>query len=142
PNTTFDNIVYYVGTDGKRHVFPNSDIYKTWYDSFRYVRVYSMETLSQIPLGDNVRYKPGVKMIKFKSNNRVYAVEAGGKLRWIMNEKVAWYMYGTGWQKQIVNIPDSLFPSYEFADDISHSNQFDFVDEANKSQNISMDLGL
>lgn len=142
PNTTFDNIVYYVGADGKRHVFPNADIYKTWYDSFRYVRVYPMETLSQIPLGDNVRYKPGVKMIKFKSNNRVYAVEAGGKLRWIINEKVAWYMYGTGWQKQIVNIPDSLFPSYKFADDISHSNQFDFVDEANQSQNISMDLGL
>jgi hypothetical protein len=142
PNTTFDNIVYYVGNDGKRHVFPNANIYKTWYDSFRYVRVYPMETLSQIPLGDNVRYKPGVKMIKFTSNNRVYAVEAGGKLRWILNEKVAWYMYGTGWQKQIVNIPDSLFPSYEFANDITHSNQYDFVAEANASQNISMELGL
>ncbi len=142
PNTTFDNIVYYIGTDGKRHVFPNANIYKTWYDSFRYVRVYPLETLSQIPLGDNVRYKPGVKMIKFTSSNRVYAIEAGGKLRWILNEKVAWYMYGKGWQKHIINLPDSLFPGYEFGDDISHSNQFDFVGEANKSQNISMDLGL
>jgi hypothetical protein len=142
PNTTFDSIVYYIGTDGKRHVFPNANIYKTWYDSFRYVKVYPLETLSQIPLGDNVRYRPGVKMIKFTSSNRVYAIEAGGKLRWILNEKVAWYMYGQGWQKHIVSLPDSLFPGYDFGNDISHSNQFDFAAEAAQSQNISMDLGL
>jgi len=141
-STTYDNIVYYIGTDGKRHVFPDASVFKTWYSSFRDVRVYPVSTVSQIPLGENVRYKPGVKMIKFTTSNKVYAVAHGGKLRWILNERVAWYMYGTGWQKLIQTVPDSLFVNYQLGDDISHSNQFSFANEAASSQTISMELGL
>jgi hypothetical protein len=73
--------VYYVGLDGFRYVFPNDKAYFTWYSDFDDVKVITDAELSDIQIGGNVTYKPGVRMVKINTDPKTYAVDAGGTLR-------------------------------------------------------------
>lgn len=75
--------VYYYGKDLKRHAFPNSQAYFTWYENFDSVTSTDEVTIQQIPLGKNVTYRPGKRMVKFQTVDRVYTVSRGGILRWV-----------------------------------------------------------
>ncbi len=113
-NTQEDSAVYYVGTDGKRHAFPNSQVYFTWYPDFSGVQVIGLTQLATIPLGPNVTYKPGKKMVKFTTNSKVYTVSKGGLLRPIGSEAVATLLYGVDWNKKIDDISDAFYTNYTF----------------------------
>jgi len=116
--TQEDSAVYYVGTDGKRHAFPNEKVYFTWFKTFGEIQVSSLQSLSSIPLGSNVTYKPGKMMVKFRTDTRVYAVERGGTLRWVTSEQVATELYGTDWNTKIDDIDDAFFTNYSIGSDI------------------------
>src|SRR3990167_5556422 len=73
--------VYYYGQDGFRYVFPNDKTYFTWYENFDDVKWISDSDLSDIQIGGNVTYKPGVKMIKINSDPKVYVVGSGGEIQ-------------------------------------------------------------
>ena len=60
--------VYYMGADGFRYVFPNSNTYFTWYDDFDAVKMISDSDLATIQIGGNVTYRPGSSMIKIQSD--------------------------------------------------------------------------
>ncbi len=110
--TTADSAVYYYGADGKRYVFPNSQAYFTWYADFSAVKVVSASELAALPLGGNVVYRPGTRLVKITSDPNVYAVEPGGVLRWVQTEAVAQALYGDQWNKRIDDIPDAFFFNY------------------------------
>jgi|GEM_PF-1119339 len=112
PETTRDSAVYYVGPDGKRYVFPNSRTYFTWYENFDSVKVVSEAELAAIPIGGNVTYRPGTRMVKIISAPDVYAVEPGGTLRWVQTEEIARTLYGTDWNQRIDDIPTAFFVNY------------------------------
>ena len=76
--TQEDSAVYYYGSDCKRHAFPNDKVYFTWYADFSAVTVTSLPALSSMPLGKNVTYRPGVKMVKFLTVDKVYVVAKTG----------------------------------------------------------------
>ncbi|MFA6447286.1 MAG: ice-binding family protein [Patescibacteria group bacterium] len=116
--------VYYVGTDGKRHAFPNSKVYFSWYPDFSQVQLISSSQLATIPIGANATYKPGVKMVKFTTDPKVYAVDKGGVLRWIKTEAAAVSIYGSAWNKNIDDISDSFYANYKFGADISGLSDF------------------
>jgi hypothetical protein len=111
--------VYYLGTDGKRHAFPNDKVYFTWYADFSGVQLISESQMAGITLGNNVTYKPGVKMVKFTTDPKVYAVEKGGLLRWVTTEAVAVSLYGSSWNTIIDDINDAFYANYRFGNDIS-----------------------
>jgi hypothetical protein len=111
--------VYYVGSDGNRHAFPNEKVYFTWYVSFDGVQLVDETQMAAMPLGANVTYKPGVKMVKFTTDPKVYAVEKGGILRWIKTEALAIELYGTGWNMKIDDISDAFYNNYSFGSDIN-----------------------
>jgi len=116
-HTTADDpckAVYLYGSDGKRHAFPNEKVFFTWYDHFDAVVNVSAEFLSALPLGKNVTYHPGTKMVKFASVPTVYAVEKGGVLRAIASEAVAAALYGSNWNKKVDDISDAFFGNYTF----------------------------
>ena len=73
--------VYYFGANGRRFVFPNEKTYFTWYTDFSRVVQIPDGQLAAIPLGGNVTYRPGRKMIKITTDPRVFVVEQGGVLR-------------------------------------------------------------
>ncbi len=104
--------VYYFAANGKRFVFPNEKTYFTWYRDFSTVKQISDGQLSTIPLGGNVTYRPGRKMIKITTDPRVYVVDQGGFLRHVSAEQLAQTLYGISWKNNIDDVPDAFFTNY------------------------------
>ncbi len=122
--TQEDTAVYYIAVDGKRHAFPNSKVYFTWYSNFDGVQTVTNDQIASIPLGKNVTYKPGVRMVKFTTDPKVYAVDKGGILRWITSEPVAIYLYGLAWNQNVDDIDDAFFANYRFGSSINNTGDF------------------
>jgi len=104
--------VYYCGQDGKRYVFPNEKTYYSWYSDFSSVTIITPDQLAAIPIGGNVTYRSGMRMIKVTSSPTVYAVGQGGVLRPISSEAVAVALYGADWNTKIDDISDAFFVNY------------------------------
>lgn len=117
--------VYYFASDGKRYVFPTERTYLTWYADFSAVKTISQGELAAIPLGGNVTYKPGVKMLKIVSDPTVYAISKNGILRAIGSEAVAAALYGSTWNKQIDDLPDAFFVNYRVGAPIAAASGYD-----------------
>lgn len=116
--------VYYYSSDGKRYAFPTEAIYKTWYSDFSQVTSIADADLAKIPLGGNVTYRPGVRMVKIRSNPTVYAVDARETLRPIASESVAKALYGASWNTMIDDVDDSLFANYVLGDAIATTSDY------------------
>ncbi len=125
--------VYYIGVDGKRHAFPNSRLFMTWYNNFDSVQEVSTSVLGQFTLGTNVQYRPGVRMVKFATDPKVYAVSRGGVLRWVKSEELARAFYGDNWNQKIDDIPDTFYTNYTFGADINSSSDYNPESEQNNS---------
>ncbi len=116
--------VYYIGADGKRHAYPNSRVFFTWYGDFDGVRVVSAETMGRYMLGANVIYRPGQRMVKFTTDPKVYVVGRGGVLRWVKTEALARAYYGMDWNTKIDDIPDAFYTNYTFGTEIEAESEF------------------
>jgi len=125
--------VYYVGADGKRHAYPNGAVFFTWYANFDSVETVTSGALSAYQLGANVTYRPGARMVKFTTLDRVYAVGSGGTLRWVKTEDTARSLYGSDWNKKIDDIPDAFFANYTFGADVDAATAFSPASEMTQS---------
>jgi hypothetical protein len=105
--------VYFLGADGKRYVFPNEATYMSWYNDFSGVVTIPAAELQSYPLGGNVVMRPGTKLVKITTDPTVYAVEPNGNLRSIVSEANAIALYGTDWNKRVVDVPDAFFTNYK-----------------------------
>jgi hypothetical protein len=114
---TGSDAIYYCGTDGKRYVFPNLATYDSWYGGFAGVIDLDLATMEKIPLGGNVTYRPGVKLVKITSSPEVFAVGADATLRYV-SEKAAVRLYGPNWSKNVDDLPDAFFTNYHIGDAI------------------------
>ncbi len=117
---TSSNAVYFVA-NGKRFSFPNEMIYKTWFADFSGVKVVSDETIASLSLGGNVEVRPGTVLIKIVSDPKVYAVEAGGKLRWVKTEDVAKSLYGNSWALKVRDLDVGFFSGYTIGADLAEA---------------------
>jgi len=106
--------VYYFGADGKRYVFPQQQIFYSWYQDFSKLKLVSDQDLAQIPIGGNVTYKPGTILVKIQTEPKVYAIDRNSTLRWLASEEVAEEIFGPDWNKMVIDIPDSFFVDYSF----------------------------
>jgi len=140
--TQEDTAVYYIGTDGRRHAFPNDKVFFTWYLDFSGVKVLGADKLASIPLGANVHYKPGVRMVKFTTDPKVYVVSLGGQLRWIQTEALAKALYGDGWNARIDDLSDAFYVNYSFGAPIAAAADFSVSAQSAGADKISTDLGL
>lgn len=112
--------VYYYGSDGTRHAFPNDKIYGTWYADFSSVQTISEALMGTISLGANVRYRPGARLVKLASLQNVYAVERGGGLLPLASESVAAALYGSAWASAVDDINEALFFDYTVGQPITN----------------------
>ena len=111
--------VYYYGSDGKRHVFPNEKTYKSWYVDFTGIKTISASQLQGLTLGKNVTVRPGTVLLKIQTDPKVYAVEPGGLLRWVPTEARIKILYGDDWATKIIDVPLAFWGDYSFGSDIS-----------------------
>jgi hypothetical protein len=132
--------VYYVGSDGKRHAFPNERVFFTWYSNFDGIIELSGSALSGITLGNNVNYRPGVKMVKFTTLNKVYAVGRYGSLRWVTTEGIATSLYGSTWNTRIDDLSDAFFTDYTFGSDVTPTAAFSPSAETSGVSSIDANL--
>ena len=100
--STLSSAVYYLGSDNKRHIFPDVATYKSWYPDFSGVKNISDSDVRVISPGQNVTIRPGTVLVKITTDARVYAVEPGGVLRWIPNEARAATLYGAAWRERLL----------------------------------------
>ncbi len=110
--------VYYCGADGKRYVFANEKVYFSWYADFSAVTGISDALLASIPIGGNVTYRPGSKLVKIQTDPKTYAVDKNGTLRWVSTEDAARRLYGPNWNRQVEDIPDPFFIDYRLGEKI------------------------
>ena len=106
------NSTVYFYNGGKRYVFPNEKTFKTWYRDFSGVKVISQSELESYPLGGNVTYRPGTRLVKIQSAQGVYAVGYGRTLHSIVSEANAISLWGANWNKMIDDVPDAFFTNY------------------------------
>ncbi len=128
--------VYYYGKDGKRHAFPNERVFFTWYTGFDGVVEVGEGFMNSIALGKNVTYRPGTRMVKFTTVNRVYAVGKGGVLRWVTTESAASALYGSNWNTKIDDLSDAFFTNYSFGADVNTPGDFSIGGELNAVSTI------
>jgi hypothetical protein len=119
PATQEDSTVYYLGADGRRHAFPNSAVYFSWYCGFGGVKTITIEKLSQIPLGRNAAYRPGLRLVKFPSIPTVYLVQTGGILSAVPNEATAIQILGTDWNRHVSDISEAFYQDYVIDGEVS-----------------------
>jgi len=128
--------VYYVGLDEKRHAFPNSRVFFTWFSDFASVQPVTAQRLGQYALGANVTYRPGNRMVKFTTDPKVYTVSRGGVLRWVKTEELARAFYGMSWNQNIDDIGDTFYTNYRFGSDISSNTDYNPATEMAMSVTI------
>lgn len=116
PKTQEDSTVYYLGADGRRHAFPHFSVYFTWYCDYKNVKIISPADLALIPLGKNVTYRPGVRLVKFVTLPTVYVVQTGGVLRAIPDEATAVMLAGSNWAKSVHDINDAFYLDYQIGE--------------------------
>lgn len=112
PATQHDSAVYYCGRDGKRYAFPNAHVYATWYADFSNISIVTSEELAALPLGGNVTYRPGARLIKIQSDPKTYAVGRGGVLRHVPDEATAVALFGNGWNRLVDDVDVAFFQNY------------------------------
>ena len=110
--------VYFIGEDGKRHAFPNEQVYYTWFPDFTGVHTVTDADLAAVPLGKPMTVKPGTRLVKITTDPKVYAVGTGGVLHWVKSEAVAQALYGQDWALLVSDVSDALFVTYTFGHDI------------------------
>lgn len=134
--------VYYFAADGKRYVFPNAGTYGSWFSDFSGIVQVSDGELASMPLGGNVTYRPGVRMVKIQSDPRVYVVTRGGVLHWIMSETLAEDLYGQHWSAAIDDVSDAFFTDYQIGAPIGSANDYSPFVIAEATDTINSDKGV
>ena len=135
--------VYYLGADGKRYVFPNQPTYNTWYPDFSGVQIVSSTEMSSYPIGGNVTYRPGVKLVKINTDPKVYAVSQDGTLHWVTTADIAAALYGANWATTSTHdVSDAFFVNYTVGSDIDAAGDFDPAGETANATTINEDKNL
>lgn len=123
--TNADKVVYLLDADNVRHIIPNEAVFRSWNLSFNDVTVIGSGTLTGMPLGKNVFVRPGSYLVKILASPNVYAVEKSGILRWIQTEELAAKLYGTSWNKRVIDVPETLFAQYRFGGALTEAKYID-----------------
>ncbi len=107
-----DPAVYCMRDDGTRSVFPNKDVFFSWYSDFSDVETLADPQLANYQLVSNITMKPG-SLVKIQTDPKVYIVsDITGTLRWIQNEQNAIDLYGEGWAGFVTDVPATFFINY------------------------------
>lgn len=104
--------VYLVGSDDRRYAFPDLQTFRSWYADTARVQRVSDAVLAAFPLGGLVTIRPGTALVKIQTDPKVYAVESRGALRWVQTEADAVALFGAGWARRVLDVPDAFFPLY------------------------------
>lgn len=114
--------VYYIGADGKRHLFVNRVTYGSWLANFDDLQYVTSDELTDIAPGANVTVRPGTNLIKFQTNTNLYAVAPGGVLHKVSADTAA-ALYGAGYASRVITIQDGFESNYTVGAELTSSSK-------------------
>lgn len=133
--------IYYVASDKVKYAIPNEVTYKSWYSDFSDVNVVSTADFNSFKTSKSlVTIRPIKQLIKFPNSNKVYVIDSGAILRWLVDEETAKKYFGDTWYKIIVILPQSDFTSYNFGEDIDNNTIFSKSRASTLSSDIDAEL--
>lgn len=101
--------VYQIGSNGKKHVFPDQKTFMTWHDNFNDVIEVDQATLDNYEDGGPVTFQPDVSLATSPCTAKVYAVGDDGEIVHIPDEATAKKYYGQGWQSLVKDVDCGMF---------------------------------
>lgn len=128
--------VYFVTSDDKRLAFLDEKTFRSWFPDFHSVIQISDADLGRIPFGGLAPLRPGVQPIKGQTDNRVYAIDRDGKLRWLTDEGIARMIYGADWSRKLVVISDTALAAYGHGADVTGPGQYWWKVERDASSSL------
>jgi hypothetical protein len=128
--STYGTALYWFGKDQKKHLFPNTATFYTWFSDMKNVKKVSATVLNKIPTGGNVTYRPGAKLVKFPNDKAVYAVSRYGVLHPLANPTVANALY-PNWTKQLHTLSATMKNDYTIGSTIVNAWDFNVSNEYN-----------
>lgn len=137
-----DTAVYYYAMNGKRYVFPNEKTYFSWYPDFSRVQIIPNDQMSLIPIGGNITYRPGSRLVKFQTDTKTYLVTKGGTLRWAKTEGVASGLFGEQWNQFVDDISEAFYVNYKFGTPLDNALDAPLDLVRSSVQSIDQDRGL
>lgn len=111
--TQYDQTVYFIGSDGLRHPFPNRVTFESWGFSFDDILHVNRATLHEHELGVPVPVKPGAYLLKTPSEADVFVVTDTYQLVRIPNEIFAIDMLGPAWADDVLDVSPIFFVRYD-----------------------------
>ena len=121
-------LYWYSSTDRKRYVFPTLEIFRSWFpkdESQPLMQEIPDYLISKIPLGGNVTYRPGTRLLKITGSANVYAVANNGVLRRITTGEAAENIFGSDWPSILEVIPDPYVVNYSMGENINKLGDYD-----------------
>ncbi|MFC1787756.1 hypothetical protein ACFLZY_00875 [Patescibacteria group bacterium] len=107
----------YIVNEDVRYSVPSEEVFYTWFDSMDEVEFVPEEVLSSINMAGVAQFAPGTKVKAF-GDPKVYVVGNDSKLHWIINQNVAFAIYGSVWNKDIHEKHLYKLVDYQFGDNI------------------------
>ncbi|MBI2989780.1 MAG: hypothetical protein HYY51_01135 [Candidatus Magasanikbacteria bacterium] len=108
-----NSAVYYVNADMERMYFPNSEVYKTWFEDFSGVVEIPNTCVSNYPSGGGVNFRPGSRLYKTVVSPDVYAVGPSNMKHKLASEAVAKALYGDKWASLVRDLADVFDANYK-----------------------------
>lgn len=138
-----ESTVYYLGTNGRRYMFPNEKTFLSWYPNFSNVKHVNDARLASIPFGHTaVTYRPGKQLVKLPRDPKVYAVDRGAILRPIPDEATAAAIFGADWNKNVDDLPEIWFANYRIGTPVHTIEEFSATVALAQNTTISEEKSL
>ncbi len=111
-----NSAVYLLNANKQRLYFPNADVYYSWFPDYSGIVEIDSSCLVAYPQPSvppyGVNWRTGSRLVKLQISPDVYAVEPGNKLSKVGSESVAAALYGSDWNRKVVDVSDYFWPNY------------------------------
>ncbi len=110
-----DPAVYILNRNMERMFFPNSNVYRSWYEDYSGIIEipgtcfdnYSMPVVA--PYG--VNFRPGT-LVKLQASPSVYVVAGGNRIQRIASESAAAMIAGSNWNTKVYDVHPAFWPNF------------------------------
>jgi len=110
---TSDSPRVYLVSGTQKWYIPNEDVYFSYFDSWTDVKNVEQAQVDSLENKGTIKFAPGT-LVKLANDPRVYTVGEDGKLHWITSQTVAYAIYGSIWNRDIVEVPMSEMVNYGY----------------------------
>jgi len=107
----------YLVLDGTAYWIQSEKIYFSWFNSWSDTETVSAAEFASFEAGGIATYAPGTRM-KLVGDPKVYIVGTDGKLHWLTTQTVAYRLYGSEWNKGIIEFTQAETTGLSFSSPI------------------------